>query len=65
MGSKAPNLSQLSQLAIMIGPAVAVAELWIFGLKGTKFESVKSTGAIIIGPAVAVAELWIFGLVRL
>jgi hypothetical protein len=36
------------------GPAVAVMELRIFGLKSAKFESAELTGATIIGPAVAI-----------
>jgi hypothetical protein len=36
------------------GPAVAVMELRIFGLKSTKFKSAELTGAAIIGPAVTV-----------
>jgi hypothetical protein len=36
------------------GPAVAIMELRIFGLKSAKFESAELTGATIIGPAVTV-----------
>jgi hypothetical protein len=36
------------------GPAVAIMELRIFGLKSTKFESAELTGATIIRPAVTV-----------
>ena len=47
--------------AMIIGPAVAVAKLWIFGLKGAKFELAKLTGAAIIGPAVvAITESSVF-----